>query len=532
MSKNYIISGYHITSDPDFLDDQNALSPELKGKIQRYHRLALEGEKSSVSIILDAIEKYPDNPQIKNYLSVLYNKLGDSEKAYETNHWIVSKHPDYLFGKLNLANEHYLKGEFIKMAEILGKEMDLKALYPHRDTFHINEVTSYIRSTILYFTGIGDLDEAELRCDMLKDIAPDSLDTEFSTQHLLLKRLEHGKEQFKKEQKERIPIVTKKQEATSKVTIPEFMNPEIIWLYEYGLHIDKDKLSTLLHLPKESLISDLELVLQDSIDRFSYFKDLTEKKGWNEEIMNFVVHAVSLLGEIEASKSLNSLFNILNQSEEYIDLYLYDFVTIVLWEPLFKMARNELETCKQFMMKSGIDTYVKTAVSDMMQQLVHNYPERRNEIVNWFKDIIHFYLNRTLDDNVLDSDLIGLMVCDIIDIEAKELLPDIEMLFEKQIVSKGICGSLDSVREAFHNPTEYSKKREILSISERYDEITSTWAGYIEDEKKGISVNSDFDHMGNFEFTKPYVRTELKIGRNDPCPCGSGKKYKNCCLNG
>lgn len=23
----------------------------------------------------------------------------------------------------------------------------------------------------------------------------------------------------------------------------------------------------------------------------------------------------------------------------------------------------------------------------------------------------------------------------------------------------------------------------------------------------------------------------LKIGRNDPCPCGSGKKYKNCCLN-
>ncbi|MCI9365851.1 MAG: hypothetical protein HFJ54_04585 [Clostridia bacterium] len=21
----------------------------------------------------------------------------------------------------------------------------------------------------------------------------------------------------------------------------------------------------------------------------------------------------------------------------------------------------------------------------------------------------------------------------------------------------------------------------------------------------------------------------LRFGRNDPCPCGSGKKYKNCC---
>ena len=27
------------------------------------------------------------------------------------------------------------------------------------------------------------------------------------------------------------------------------------------------------------------------------------------------------------------------------------------------------------------------------------------------------------------------------------------------------------------------------------------------------------------------ISTEPKIGRNDPCPCGSGKKYKKCYLN-
>jgi len=32
-------------------------------------------------------------------------------------------------------------------------------------------------------------------------------------------------------------------------------------------------------------------------------------------------------------------------------------------------------------------------------------------------------------------------------------------------------------------------------------------------------------------FTQTVVRTSPKIGRNDPCPCGSGKKYKHCCLN-
>lgn len=28
---------------------------------------------------------------------------------------------------------------------------------------------------------------------------------------------------------------------------------------------------------------------------------------------------------------------------------------------------------------------------------------------------------------------------------------------------------------------------------------------------------------------KPVVRSEPRVGRNDPCPCGSGRKFKRCC---
>jgi preprotein translocase subunit SecA len=31
------------------------------------------------------------------------------------------------------------------------------------------------------------------------------------------------------------------------------------------------------------------------------------------------------------------------------------------------------------------------------------------------------------------------------------------------------------------------------------------------------------------ELTPAPIRNGPKVGRNDPCPCGSGKKYKNCC---
>src|SRR6266496_2416070 len=34
---------------------------------------------------------------------------------------------------------------------------------------------------------------------------------------------------------------------------------------------------------------------------------------------------------------------------------------------------------------------------------------------------------------------------------------------------------------------------------------------------------------GDMQTVQQVVRSGQKIGRNDPCPCGSGKKYKKCC---
>jgi preprotein translocase subunit SecA len=52
----------------------------------------------------------------------------------------------------------------------------------------------------------------------------------------------------------------------------------------------------------------------------------------------------------------------------------------------------------------------------------------------------------------------------------------------------------------------------------------------------GPNCDHDHDHghdHGDFDPNllmkkQPVYRTEPKVGRNDPCPCGSGKKYKKC----
>jgi tetratricopeptide (TPR) repeat protein len=49
--------------------------------------------------------------------------------------------------------------------------------------------------------------------------------------------------------------------------------------------------------------------------------------------------------------------------------------------------------------------------------------------------------------------------------------------------------------------------------------------------KKGISLSrfAEDEETDFFDLPQTVRRTEPKIGRNDPCPCGSGKKYKKCC---
>jgi len=84
----------------------------------------------------------------------------------------------------------------------------------------------------------------------------------------------------------------------------------------------------------------------------------------------------------------------------------------------------------------------------------------------------------------------------------------------------------------------------------KYKEKTKTWFGLCLDPKTasirfGVSLDSPWQHSNEMDKavanlrrgfrrlnTTTYVRPpQTRIGRNDPCPCGSGKKYKKCCLH-
>ncbi|URZ03032.1 SEC-C metal-binding domain-containing protein [Clostridium felsineum] len=98
-------------------------------------------------------------------------------------------------------------------------------------------------------------------------------------------------------------------------------------------------------------------------------------------------------------------------------------------------------------------------------------------------------------------------------------------------------GFLDGINESIKEPLDLEKlevtsniKFEIdyeklyfnmLEAKAEYLYELPQWEGIFSKEKRKEIKDS-------WKNSKTYVNKN-KVGRNDPCPCGSGKKYKNCC---
>ena len=81
---------------------------------------------------------------------------------------------------------------------------------------------------------------------------------------------------------------------------------------------------------------------------------------------------------------------------------------------------------------------------------------------------------------------------------------------------------------------------EVLDTKFTFDELMKEYKSYYLEHNMYSSATvlySSQAFSGTYDFieemmNRPQATPVSKdIGRNDPCPCGSGKKYKNCCMN-
>jgi len=81
-------------------------------------------------------------------------------------------------------------------------------------------------------------------------------------------------------------------------------------------------------------------------------------------------------------------------------------------------------------------------------------------------------------------------------------------------------------------------KNEVISILSKIQVRSEEEVEAMEAQRRRVNeANMQFQHAEAAALTQgeegedtsqPYVRDGRKVGRNEPCPCGSGKKYKHC----
>ena len=519
------ITGYEITGDPKMMNDYFGITDELEEILRKYYEKVQRKKNSAIPELHDLIEKYPHVPQFKNQLSTLYAVQGNITKANEVNNWLLKEHPDYLFGKLNRAGEYIAKGEYAKVPELLGEYMDIKELYPQRNVFHTNEVASFNRIALLYFTGIKDLKAAEMRLDVLRKIDDPFIDIKEMEKHVMALRMEKAAERWQREHEfsRSVKAIAKKvtEPASEK---PVFTHPQVEQLYCNGMRISPEIINEILSLPRETLIADLHKVIYDSMARLEHFRMV----DWDETTHEFPVHALFLLTELKSEESLQVTLDILRQDEEYLDYWFGDFLTEMIWETIYTLGFHQLDALSSYLKEPDRYCYARCQISEAVSRMALHHPERRQDIIKWYEDLLCFFLAEKENDRILDTGLLGLMTGDLLDIRATELEPLIQEVYHHRLADESSCGPLEEVLEELHNRSFEPIKRELYPIIARYGHILKSW--YYSDEEEDLDFDEDDEEYydDHISLHKPAVRSSPKIGRNEPCPCGSGLKYKKC----
>ena len=535
-NENKLISGYNISASFEVISFQYGITPEIQEKLTEMSVKVQKKKNSAIKELNDLIKKHPSIPQFKSLLSILYDKQGNQFMSNEVNRRLVSLHPKYLHGKLHLANIAIANAEYEKVPEILGKAMDLKALYPDRNVFHYSEVLGFYQTTFLYFIGIENIEEARTRLDIIEKTDREfDLKTELFDfrRHLMLLSLDKSLKQDEEEEMDSFnvePIPVKVVEATTEA--PVFENELIQELYHNDLNIDPEIIHQILLLPRESLIADLHKMLYDSIARHTVFTDELE---WSSKTHEFFIHALSLLADLKDYSSLEVIFDILRQDVNYIETWLSDYLTDEFIEIVYHLGSNKLEKLRSFVFEPDRYLYSRTMISGVLQQIALHEPERRAEVIDWYESVIDEILKREEDETIIDSEWIAFLVCDLVDLQARELTAQITELFNHGLVFKGISGSLkDCLTDILMDSKIDRKKPKFENTIDRYNHYLHTWY-YYKDATDDIASLTKVDEKISYEEDDeveiiPSPVEKLKVGRNDPCPCGSGKKYKKCCL--
>lgn len=215
------------------------------------------------------------------------------------------------------------------------------------------------------------------------------------------------------------------------------------------------------------------------------------------------IHAWRALGQLDAVEAIPDLLRCLDydDEEEVLDWNMEEIPKV-----LGRIGAPAIEPLSRYLKDDTKGLWTLVAAAEGLVCIAQANPEFRQDCIT----AITHRLERHVEN---DETLNGLIMGNLMELKAVESLEAIRDAFQAGAVDISIGGDLEDVEIELG-------VRQARSTPRPHYHVCGTHCHTEEDDEE----EEEWDRaLSQFE-------PAPKTGRNDPCPCGSGKKYKKCCL--
>jgi len=275
------------------------------------------------------------------------------------------------------------------------------------------------------------------------------------------------------------------------------------------------------------------------------------------------IYAMYLLAQFREPRAYPLLVRIFSAPGELAFDLAGDVVTERLGRILASVSDGDMEGMKSLVENAKANKYVRSAGMDGLVTLVACGRRSREEVMAYFKSLFHTF-PRDLGDEWAS------LVCACADLYPREVKEEIRQAYEDDLVEPMIVDwedvkyelslgknvvmerlrrynkLIENVVDELENWVCFDKDASEVGPDEepfaahpvRFDEPTevSDLVDDFEDDESFDEDDEDAELDDGFDPPLPdseppgtFRRAQPKVGRNDPCPCGSGLKFKKCC---
>lgn len=214
------------------------------------------------------------------------------------------------------------------------------------------------------------------------------------------------------------------------------------------------------------------------------------------------LHAWRALGQLRAVEAVEPMVRMFDRLRHD------DWLATDLPKAFSLIGLAAIPAITDFMGDSSVDPYCRISAPACLEKIAQDHPDHRDECVRVLERQLGLY---EANGQVLNA----FLIMSLIDLQATETIDTIRKAFLADCVDLTVQGDIEDV--------------EITMGLRLTRETPPPKVSLI----PGLPNIDDEDALGFGPHISGYTAiNEFKnVGRNDPCPCGSGRKYKKCCLH-